>query len=80
MLSRFSHVLLFVTLLAVACQAPLFTEFSRQESLSGLPCPPRGYLPDPGIEPTSLQFPALAGGCFTTSATWEALNKDSQHL
>ena len=80
MLSHFSHVLLFVTLLAVACQAPLFTEFSRQESLSGLPCPPPGYLPDPGIEPTSLQSPALAGGCFTTSATWEALNKDSQHL
>ena len=32
----------------------------------------RGGLPDPGIEPESLMSPALAGGCFTTSATWEA--------
>ena len=32
-----------------------------------------GDLPDPGIEPASLAFPALAGGFFTTSATWEAL-------
>ena len=26
-----------------------------------------------GIEPTPLTSPALAGGFFTTSATWEAL-------
>ena len=26
----------------------------------------------PGTEPTSLMSPALAGGFFTTSATWEA--------
>ena len=45
--------------------------FSRQENWSGLPCPPPGDLPDPGIELTSL-FPALAGGFFTTSITWEA--------
>ena len=44
---------------------------SRQEYWSGLPCPPPGDLRDPGIEPTSLPFPALAGG-FTTSASWEA--------
>ena len=30
--------------------------FSRQEYWSGLPCPPSGYLPNPGIEPRS---PAL---------------------
>ena len=30
-------------------------------------------LPDPGIEPVSLTSPALAGGFFTTSATWEGL-------
>ena len=35
--------------------------------------PSPGVLPDPGIEPVSLTFPALAGGLFTTSATWEAL-------
>ena len=28
-------------------------------------------LPDPGIEPPSLMSPVLAGGFFTTSATWE---------
>ena len=45
--------------------------FSRQESWSGLPCPPPVDLPNPGIEPTSLPSPALAGGFFTLSATWE---------
>ena len=30
-----------------------------------------GDLPDPGIEPMSLMSPALAGGFFTASATWE---------
>ena len=34
---------------------------------------PLQRVPDPGIEPTSLLFPASAGGFFTTSATWEAL-------
>ena len=32
-------------------------------------------LPNPGTEPTSLSFPALAGGFFTTNATWEALQE-----
>ena len=61
-----------MTLWTVGCQAPLSMEFSRQEYWSGLPCPPLGDLPDPGIEPTS---PALAGRFFTTSATWEALHR-----
>ena len=34
-------------------------------------CPPPGDLPNPGIKPASLTSPALAGGFFTTSATWE---------
>ena len=34
--------------------------FSRQEYWGGLPCPPPGDLPDPGIEPVSLIYPALA--------------------
>ena len=42
----------------VARQAPLCMEFSRQEYWSGLPFPPPGDLPQPGIEPRS---PALAG-------------------
>ena len=48
-------------------------EFSRQEYWSGLPWPPPGDLPDPGIELVFLTSPALGGGFFTTSATWEAL-------
>ena len=50
------------------CQAPLSMGFSRQEYCSGLPCPPSGDLPDPGIEPAS---PASTGGFFNISATWE---------
>ena len=46
----------------VAHQVPLFMGFSRQEYCSGLPCPPPGDLPDPGIKLTSLMSPALAGG------------------
>ena len=72
MLSHFSHVQLFVTLWTVACQVPLSMRFSRQEYWSGLPFPPPGNLPNPGIEPTSPMFPTLAGRFFTTSATWEA--------
>ena len=46
--------------------------FSRQEYQSGLPCPLPGDLFDPGIELASPVSPALEGGFFTTSATWEA--------
>ena len=46
--------------------------FSRQEYWSGLPFPPLGDLPNPGIKPASLLSPALAGIFFTTRATWEA--------
>ena len=71
-LSGFSRVRLFVTLWTVACQASLSMGFSRQEYWSGLPCPPPGYLPNPGIKPISFTSPALVGGFFTTSTTWEA--------
>ena len=53
----------------VAHQVPLSMGFSRQEYWSGLPSPPPGDLPDPGIEPAS---PTLAGRFFTTSTNWEA--------
>ena len=54
-------------------QGPLSTGFSRQEYWGGLPYPPpSGDLPDPGIEPSSLKSPVLAGWFFTTSTTWEA--------
>ena len=52
---------------------PVTQRFSRQEYWIGLPCPPPGGLPDPGIEPASLTYPALAGGFFTSSTTWESL-------
>ena len=51
---------------AVACQAPLFMGFPRQEYWSGLPFPSPGDLPNSGIELASFVFPALAGRFFTT--------------
>ena len=71
-LSHFSNVQLCATLWTVAPQAHLSMGFSRQEYWNGLPCPPPEDLPNPGIKPTSLMFPALAGGFFTISTTWEA--------
>ena len=44
----------------------------HQEHWSGLPFPPQRDLPDPGIEPTSLMFPALVGSFCVTSATCES--------
>ena len=58
----------------IALSTLLSMGFPRQESWSGLPFSPPGDLPDPGIEPESLAFPALAGGFFTISATWDALS------
>ena len=52
-------------------QATLSLGFSRQEHWSGLPCPPPEDLPNPEMEPASLMPPALAGGFFATSNTWE---------
>jgi len=69
---HFSHVQLFATLWTVACQAPLSTEFFRQEYWNELPFPPPGDLLDPGIELVSFVSPALADVFITTSATWEA--------
>ena len=71
-LSHFSCVQLSVTLWTAARQAPLSTGFSRQEYWSALPHPPPGDLPDPGIEPTILMSPALAGRFFTTRDIWKA--------
>ena len=55
-LSQFSCLQVVATPWTVAHQAPLPMGFSRQEYWSGLPCPPPGDLPNPGIEPAS---PAL---------------------
>ena len=67
-----SCIWLLANVWTVAHQAPLSMGFSRQEYWSGLPGPPPGYLPDPGIEYASLTSPELADRFFTTSATWEA--------
>ena len=56
MCQSLSRVQLFATPWTVACQAPLSTEFSRQEYWSGKPFLSPGDLPDPGIESRS---PAL---------------------
>ena len=58
-----THVQLFVTPWAAACQAPLSMGLSRQEHWNGLPFPLPGHPPNPGIKPVS---PALAGRFFTT--------------
>jgi len=66
---HFSHVQLFAMLWTVAQQASLSLGFSRHEYLAGLPCPPTGHLPNPGMEPMSLMSPALAVRFFTTRTT-----------
>ena len=73
MLNCLSHVQLFATPWTVDHQAPLSMGFFTREYWSGLPFPPPGDLPDPGIEPVFLTSPALAGGFFTSSTTWKAL-------
>ena len=49
-----SHAWLCATPWTEAHQAPLSMGFFRQEYWSGLPFPPLGDLPDPGIEPAPL--------------------------
>ena len=58
----------------VAHQAPLPMGFSRQEYWSGVPFPPPGNLPNPGIKPTSLTSPELAGRFFTITGLGWVLN------
>ena len=51
-----------------------------QEYWDGVPFPTPGDLPDPGIKPTFLAIPALAGRFFATSATWETLDLNPENL
>ena len=67
-----SHVRLFATPWTAAYQAPppmIFCHAFLQ-----------GIFPDPGKEPRSLMSPSLAGGFFTTSATWEATPHIPHHI
>ena len=75
----FSCVWLYATPRTIARQAPLSMDSSRQVYRSRLPFPPPEDLPDTGTEPTSAASLALAGGFFTTSATWEALAFHTVH-
>ena len=58
LLSCFSRVRLCATPQTAAHQAPLSLGFSRQEHWSGLPFPPPGALPNPGIKPVPLSLAA----------------------
>ena len=59
----------FETQWTIALQAPLSMGFPRQDYWSGLPFPPPGDLPDPGIEP---RFPVS----WADSSPSEPLGKD----
>ena len=74
MLSCVIPVQLFVTPWTVARHASLSMGFSRQKYWSGLPFPPPGDLPIPGIEPAS---PALAGRFFNTEPPGKTITKIS---
>ena len=69
-----SHVRLFVTPWPVAHQAPLSMGFSRQGYWSGLPCPPPGDLPRPGLKPAS---PALQADSLPLSRLGSPVLKDA---
>ena len=57
MLSVFSCVQFFVNLWTVACQVPLWDSAGKD---TGLPRSPPD-LPDPGLEPTSLDVSCIGG-------------------
>ena len=63
----FSHSVteLFAIPWTVARLVLLSMGFSRQEYWSRFPFPSPGNLSDPGIKPSSLEFPALTGRFFT---------------
>ena len=68
--SCFSHAWLCVTPWTTAHQAPLSMGILQARILEWIAMPfPRGSS-QPRIKPASLVPPALAGGLFTTSATW----------
>ena len=80
----------FITPQTVVCQAPLSMGFSRQEYWSGLPFPPPGDLPDPGVDPVALTssgsryrthvfyISCIGRRVFTTSANCEWSVKEWQ--
>ena len=73
-LSHFSSVWLFVILIDCRPPGSSIMGFSRKGCWSGLPCPPPGDLPDPGIKLASLMSPTLARGFFTTNTTYACVH------
>ena len=61
----------------VAWQAPLSMRFPRQDYWNGLPFPPTGDPPNPGIKPASLMT-STGRQDFPTRATWEILNSNQR--
>ena len=79
-LSHFSHVWL-CDPMDCSSPAPLSMEFSRHEYWSGLPCPPPGHPPNPGIQWVSLMSPVLAGVFLPPAppGTWRAWQELTPH-
>ena len=75
-----SCVRLFANPRTVACQAPLSLEFFKQEYWNRLPFPLPGDLPDPGVKPPSLAFPALAGRLFMSEPPGKSLHKGTNPI
>ena len=71
LLSRFSCVWLFVTPWTVTSTRLLCPWNFPGKNTGVLPFPTPGNLPHPGIKPTPLASPALAGRFFTNSSTCE---------
>ena len=80
MVQSLSRVRLFVTPLTVAHQDPLSMAFSTQEYQSGLPFPPPGDLPDPGIEPGSPASSESQADSLPLSHWGEKLMNDAYSL
>ena len=69
MLGHFSRAPLFYVSMDCSPPGSPVHGILQQEYWSGLPCPPPGDLPDPGIKPMSLISSALADRFFTTGIT-----------
>ena len=69
-----------VTPWTVARQALLSVGFFRQEYWSGLPCPPPGDLPNPGIEPMSPVSHALQEDSLPTEPPGKLQNVNIEYL
>ena len=72
-----SSVRLFTDPRTVACQAPLWMGFPRQEYWSRLPFPTPGYFPNPRVKLLSLASPTLAVRFYAINTLWEALELGS---